>query len=143
VGENDGYPYRFLGVPEEHHITTHDTAPEKQAQIAKIYHYYADRFAYLLKQLDDVPEGTGTMLDHTLVIWGSEIGTGYTHDFKNVPFVVAGGGAYGVRTGRYLKVAPGTYHNRLIVSAMRFMGADVETFGSTDQERGSLPGLGV
>lgn len=143
VGENDGYPYRFLGVPEGHHTITHDTAPEKQAQLTKIYTYYAQRFAALLTQLDAVPEGTGTMLDNTLVIWGSELGTGHSHDFRNVPFVVAGGGAGGVRTGRYLKVAPGTYHNRLIVSAMRFMGMDVEKFGSTDQERGSLVGLGV
>jgi hypothetical protein len=78
------------------------------------------------------------------VIWGSEVGTGSSHDFANVPFVVAGGGGFGVRSGQYLKVPAGTYHNRLIVSAMRYMGApDVERFGTTDHESGPLAGLGI
>ena len=143
VGENDGYPYRYIGINDEHHATSHLTTQADLDKLATIYTWYADRFAHLLDLLDAVPEGTGTMLDNTLVIWGSEIGTGYSHDFKNVPFVVAGGGNHGVRTGRYLKLASGVYHNRLLVSAMRFMGMDAETFGSTDQERGPLPGLGV
>lgn len=143
-GENDGYPYRFLGVTDEHHLTTHDTSAAAQEKLTKIYTWYAERFASLLMKLDAVPEGSGTMLDNTLVLWGSELGTGSSHDFKNVPFVVAGGGAHGVKGGQYLKVASGTMHNRLLVSAMRFMGAtDVETFGTLDKERGSLTGLGV
>jgi hypothetical protein len=143
-GENDGYPYRFLGIADEHHLATHEQAPEKQEQITKIYEYYARSFGYLLELLDGVPEGDGTMLDHTLVIWGSEVGVGWSHTFDEVPFVVAGGGAFGVQTGRVLRCAEGTYHNRLLVSAMRFMGmTDIDKFGSTDQESGPLPGLGV
>jgi hypothetical protein len=143
-GENDGYPYRFLGFTDEHHITSHDTSAPKQELLAKIYTWYAERFAYLLAKLDAVPEGSGTMLDHTLVIWGSEVGTGSSHDFSNVPFVVAGGGGFGVSTGQYLKAASGTFHNRLIVSAMRYMGAtEIDRFGSTDQQTGGLSGLGV
>jgi hypothetical protein len=145
LGENDGNPYRFLGVTDEHHITTHDTSADKQELISKIYTWYAERFASLLSKLDAIPEGTGSMLDHTLVIWGSELGTGSNHDFSNVPFVVAGGGGFGVNTGQYLQIAAGsTWHNRLIVSAMHYMGAtDVNTFGSSDRESGTLPGLGV
>jgi len=141
-GENDGNPYRFLNVAAEHHITSHDTTPAALEQLSQIYTWYASRFAYLLERLDAVPEGQGTMLDHSLVIWGSEVGTGASHDFSNVPFVVAGGGGFGVKSGQYLKVPPGTYHNRLIVSAMRYMGAmDVERFGTTDRESGPLSGL--
>jgi hypothetical protein len=144
LGENDGFPYRFLGINDEHHVTTHDTSPAKQELLTQIYTWYATRFGYLLKLLDAVPEGSGTMLDHTLVIWGSEVGTASSHDFSNVPFVVAGGGAFGVRGGQYLQAAAGTFHNRLIVSAMRYMGMDgVETFGMLDRERGPLPGFGV
>jgi hypothetical protein len=144
LGENDGYPYRFLNITDEHHITTHDTSAAKQELLAQIYTWYAGRFAYLLQSLDAVREGDGSMLDHTLVIWGTEVGTGSSHDFSNVPFVVAGGGGFGVRTGQYLKPAAGTYHNRLIVSAMRYMGAsDVDRFGATDRESGPLAGLGI
>jgi hypothetical protein len=144
VGENDGFPYRYIGVNDEHHITTHDTSAAKQEELTKIYSWYADRFASLLQKLDAVPEGNGSMLDHTLVIWGSELGTGSSHDFSNVPFVVAGGGGFGVKSGQYLQPPKGTFHNRLIVSAMRYMGADdVDRFGMTDRESGTLSGLGV
>ncbi len=144
LGENDGYPYRFLGIQEEHHLTSHDTSAEKQEALAKIYTWYAGRFAHLLERLDAVPEGDGTMLDHTLVIWGSEVGTGSSHDFSNVPFVVAGGGGFGVQTGQYIKAPAGTWHNRLLVSALRYMGeAGAMSFGATDREAGPLPGLGV
>jgi hypothetical protein len=143
-GENDGYPYRWLGVTDEHHLSSHDTSAAKQDEITKIYQYYAKAFAYLLQLLDAEKEGDGTMLDHTMVIWGSEVGIGWSHSFTEVPFVVAGGGGFGVTTGKALRLPKGTYHNRLLVSAMRYLGAnDVEKFGSTDQERGSLPGLGV
>jgi Protein of unknown function (DUF1552) len=143
-GENDGFPYRFLGVTDEHHLTSHDSGPDAQEKLTKIYTWYAERFAAFLMKLDAIPEGAGTMLDNTLVIWGSEVGTGWNHDFKNVPFIVAGGGANGVMGGQYLKVAKGTMHNRLIVSAMRYMGAmDVESFGTLDKEKGTLEGLGI
>lgn len=143
VGENDGMHYDFLGVGE-HHITTHDNSPEAQAQLTQIYTFYARRFAALLAKLDAMPEGDGTVLDHTMVIWGSEIGTGASHDFSRVPFVVAGGGGHGLRTGQYLELPSGTFHNRLLVSAMRFFGADdVNSFGSLDTHSGSLEGLGV
>jgi hypothetical protein len=143
-GENDGFPYRFLGVNDEHHLTSHETTPEAAEKLTKIYTWYTERFASFLMKLDAIPEGAGTMLDNTLVIWGSEIGTGPSHDFRNVPFIVAGGGANGVMGGQYLKVPKGTMHNRLIVSAMRYMGAsEINTYGSLDKESGPLAGLGI
>jgi hypothetical protein len=142
VGENDGSVYPWLGLPDtEHHITTHSTLTEDHDRLAIIYAWYADRFAYLLERLDAVPEGDGTMLDHTMVIWGSELGVGRSHDFSRVPFVVAGGGLHGVRTDRFLDLS-NQPHNRLIVSAMRFMGAsDVDAFGATDEGGGALSEL--
>ncbi|MGE0791857.1 MAG: DUF1552 domain-containing protein [Sandaracinaceae bacterium] len=139
VGENDGYTYPWLALPDtEHHITTHSTEDVDHDKLAVIYTWYADRFAYLLERLDAVTEGDGTMLDHTMVIWGSELGTGRSHDFGRVPFVVAGGNRHGVRTGQFVD-AGGDGHNRLIVSAMRFMGAtDVDAYGATDEGRGAF-----
>jgi len=73
-----------------------------------------------------------------------EVGTGASHDFSRVPFVVAGGGGYGLRTGQWLTLPPDTFHNRLLESAMRFFGAsDVNTFGLLDRHTGALAGLGV
>lgn len=144
-GENDGGQqgiYDFLGQTMEHHLTTHDTTAPAQQRLVEIYRWYASRFAYLLQQLDKFPEGDGTVLDHSLVVWGSEIGTGNTHSIDNIPFVLAGGGKAGVNTGRYFKYSPGIINSRLLVSLCHFMGfTDVNTFGLLDNGTGPMPGL--
>jgi hypothetical protein len=144
-GENDGGAegiYDWLGQTQEHHLTTHDTSPEAQQRITEIYRWYASRFAYLLQTLDSYPETDGTLLDHTLVVWGSEIGEGSNHSIDNIPFVLAGGSRAGVRTGRYLRLAQGTMNHRLLVSMCHFMQfTDVDSFGGADIGKGPLPGL--
>lgn len=145
VGENDGGAdgiYTWLGQDIEHHLTTHDSTDEAQERLRVISTWYAEKFAYLLQKLDSFPEAEGTLLDHTLVIWGSEIGEGRTHDISNIPFVVAGGGRRGVTGGRYLTYPRGTLNQRLLVSACRYFGfSDVNTFGTIDAGSGPLPGL--
>ena len=145
VGENDGgYTYDWLGISDqEHHLLTHeaDTNAEARQKLAKIYTWYTERFAYFLDQLDQVPEGDGTLLDNCLVVWGSELGKGNSHSFERVPFVLAGGAAGQLSTGRYLQF-DNVAHNRLLVSLCRLMGLpEVATFGSTDTGQGPLPGL--
>jgi len=145
VGENDGgYTYDWLGITgQEHHLLTHegDTNAAARADLAKIYTWYSERFAYFLDRLAAIPEGDGTLLDNCLVVWGSELGKGNTHSFDRVPFVLAGGAAGQLATGRWLQFN-GTPHNRLLVSICQLLGlGDVETFGSTDTGRGPLAGL--
>ena len=143
-GENDGgYPYRWLGITsQEHHQLSHsaDEDSAARAKLTKIYGWYADRFAYFLDLLAAIPEGNGSLLDNCLVVWGSEIGKGNNHSFGRVPFVLAGGAAGRLRTGRYLQY-DNVDHNRLLVSICQLMGVDVDTFGKTDAGRGPLPGL--
>jgi hypothetical protein len=143
-GENDSGPdgmYPWVGKAE-HHLSSHDTGASSQAFLADIYRWYASRFAYLLKCLDGFPEAEGSLLDHTLVVWGSEIGEGSTHDSTNIPFVVAGGRRRGVQGGRYLKYPKGTMNNRLLVSLLHYMGfTDVSKFGTVDGGSGGLAGL--
>lgn len=143
VGENDGnvYVWEPLRMMREHHLTTHEQDPASLDDLASIYTWYAGRFAHLLDLLDSVDEGTGTLLDHSVVVWGSEIGTGWNHDFGRVPFVVAGGCAGAVRTGQFLSL-PNVEHNRLYVSLCRAMGlTDVDRFGATDLGNGPLTEL--
>lgn len=143
-GENDGGVegiYSWLGQTSEHHLATHDSGTDAQAQIAAIYRWYTDRFAYLLGKLDSYAEADGTLLDHTMVVWGSEIGEGTTHRIDRIPFVVAGGSRAGITGGKYLEI-PGTMNHRLLVSMLHFMGfRDRMSFGTLDQGMGPLPGL--
>ncbi|HWZ89227.1 MAG TPA: DUF1552 domain-containing protein [Polyangiaceae bacterium] len=142
-GDNDNSPYTWLGINQGHHDISHlgDSDTTAQANLTKIYTWYAQRLAHLLDKLASYPEGNGTVLDNTLVVWGSELGKGNNHSFSNVPYVLAGGAGGALQTGRYLQ-APGAVHNRLLVSICQLMGlSDVQTFGSTDHGSGGLPGL--
>lgn len=87
----------------------------------KINVWYAEPFAYLLKKLDSIPEGDGTVLDNTLVLWGNELGKGNSHTRREVPFVLAGKAGGILRTGRYVQFAPGTWHNDLLVACLNAM----------------------
>jgi Protein of unknown function (DUF1552) len=145
VGENDGgYLYDWLGISDlEHHLMTHeaDTNMNAKAELTKIYTWYAEMFGKFLGKLDAIPEGGGTMLDNSLVVWGSELGKGNSHSFEKMPFVVAGGAAGKLKTGRYLQY-DAVEHNRLLVSVGQLMGvSDMQKFGSTDTNTGALSGF--
>jgi Protein of unknown function (DUF1552) len=139
---HDNVPYPWLGYQGAHHDNlSHDEgAPAARATRIQICTWFAQKFAVLLDKLNAVPEGTGTMLDNTMVVWGTEVATG-AHNFDNVPFIVAGGGARGVRTGRLLN-AGGAFHHRLLVSIAQYMEqSSITRFGDLDAGSGGLPGL--
>ena len=144
IGDNDNAFYRWLGIDfEGHHLITHagDSDEKARTALGAIYRWYADRFAYLLDKLAAVPEGNGTMLDHTLVVWGSELGKGNSHSFAPTPFVIAGGAGGAVKAGRFFSLDR-VPHNRLLVSVCNAMGlVNVQKFGATDPGTGPLPGL--
>jgi Protein of unknown function (DUF1552) len=145
VGENDsGYVYDWLGITDlEHHLMTHeaDTNMTARGELTKIYTWYAEMFGKFLTKLDAIPEGNGTMLDNSLVVWGSELGKGNSHSFEKMPFVVAGGAAGKLKTGRYLQFN-GVEHNRLLVSMAQLMGVpEMDKFGTTDTKTGNLTGF--
>jgi Protein of unknown function (DUF1552) len=145
-GDNDNlFPYAWLGLQEGHHSLTHDdpTSATVNGSLDMIYTWYSQQFLYFLQKLDSVKEGSGTLLDNTLVVWGSELGTYHDHMSWPVPFVLAGFSAGGLKANQYIDY--GTMfvqHNRLLVSICNAMGLpNVTTFGAMDVGSGPLPGL--
>jgi hypothetical protein len=144
VGENDGNPYPWLGITEGHHTLSHagDDDTVSRDKLIKIYTWYAEMFGKLLGYLDAIPEAGGTVLDNSIVVWGSELGKGNTHDFRRTPFVFGGCAGGKVAGGRYLELPKGTSHSRLLVSMCQLMGLnDVVSFGKNDNGMGPLAGL--
>lgn len=142
-GENDNFPYPFLGDEQLHHTTTH-AAPddaEARAWMTEVYTWYAEILAYLAMRLDAIedPEG-GTMLDNTLILWGTEIARGYDHGWDDMPFVLVGGGGGSVQTGRYHQFS-GNNHCQLLTACCNAMDLDVTEFGGFDDGTGPLPGI--
>jgi hypothetical protein len=144
-GDNDNlFPYTWLGLQTGHHSLTHmDATADVNAQLTKIYTWYSQQFLYFLKKLDAIPEGAGTMLDNTLIVWGTELGTYHDHMSWPLPMILAGVSSGGLRAGQYINYGTSfVQHNRLLVSLCHAMGlTNVNTFGGMDTGSGPLPDL--
>jgi hypothetical protein len=127
-----GTTFPWLGFNEYHHELSHagDSDTVAQTKLVQINTWYAQQFAYLLDKLASTPEGAGTLLDNTCVVWVNELGVGNTHTHNNIPIVMAGGLGGFFRTGRFLRF-PGTVpHNNLLLSLIEGMGVTTTTFGN-------------
>lgn len=143
IADNDNSLYPWVGLDEGgHHTISHESDDSALATLSEVYRWYAQRFAYLLDCLAATPDTDGnSVLDNTLVIWGSELGTGWSHSLDDVPFIFAGGANSGLRGGRFLR-PENADTNRVLVTALHAMGlTDIESYGSTDRGSGPLPGV--
>lgn len=136
--------FPFLGLSRSHHNISHDwqgtTGFEEYGQI---HVWFAEQLAYLLDTLDSYPEGDGTLLDNTVVFWGSEIGESVQHDLTRMPYMLAGGSNKGLNTGRVVDYGQNPQdNNQLLVSLAHFMGDEtLEHFGDESGASGPLPDL--
>ncbi len=134
--------FSWLGHSVDHHELSHrgEDDLDAKAQLEAIHRWYAEQFAYLLSRLDAAPEAGGSLLDHSLVVWGNELGRGNVHSPVSVPFVTAGAAGGAVRTGRFLETnhAP---HNALLLAVLRAFGVQDATFGDPAVCPGPLPGF--
>jgi hypothetical protein len=134
----------WLGIADGHHSLSHidDSNVAGVQQFVQAERWFAEQFANLVQKLADTDEadGTGKMLDNSVVLWAKEMGDSRLHTCKGVPFVLAGGASGQWKTGRYLKTA-GESHARLLVSLCQAMGLDIDSFGNPAAGTGPLPGL--
>ena len=125
--------YPEIGVPDPHHPTSHHGGdPEKVAKIAKINTFHVSLFAEFLQKLKATPEGDGTLLDNTVYLYGSGMGNPSLHDHVNLPILVAGGAATGMRGGRHIRYENGTSLGNLHLTLLDRVGVHLDTFGDSD-----------
>ena len=99
----NGVSYPELGFSDEHHSQTHhNNEAVKLDKVTKISAFNVAQFAYMVKKMASVKEGSGTLLDNCILMWGSGLEDGNKHSRENLPFVVAGKGGGTLKTGRYL-----------------------------------------
>lgn len=134
--------FSWLGLTDLHHELSHrsDSDAPAQAALIAIHRWYAEQVAALLTRLDSVQEGDGTLLDHSLVVWGNEMGHGNDHSYLSTPFVLAGSAGGIFKTGRYLDRAHQS-HNDLLVTCLNAFGVPVNTFGDPAYCSGPMSGL--
>ena len=99
----NGASYPELGFNDQHHSNTHHNHDaEKVRKIARITEFNIAQFAYMVKKMDGLREGGGTLLDNCIMMWGSGLEDGNKHTRENLPFVIAGKGGGSIKTGRFL-----------------------------------------
>ena len=142
-----GQPHmKWLGIEEGQHTLSHEPNSNEAAQekLTKINAWYAGEIAHLAKRLAETPEpgGSGSLLDHTTILWTNELGEGNSHSLDNIPWLFVGGGL-GFKTGRAIDFPDGVPHNRLLLSLAHAMGhTDLVRFGNPDYcGAGPLTGL--
>ena len=102
--ETSNRTYPEIGVPDPHHpLSHHGNDPDKIARMAKINAFHVSLFAEYLQKLDATPDGEGSLLDHSLILYGSGMGDPNKHDHTNLPILVAGGAAAGVKGNRHIQ----------------------------------------
>jgi hypothetical protein len=131
--EGSNRSYRHIGVSDGHHsVTHHQNDPEKIEKVTKIDTYHSELFAYYLGKLKSTPDGDGTLLDHSLVLYGSSICDGNAHTHHDLPLALAGSANGRVKGGRHLAYAKETPMNNLLISMLDLAGVPgVDKFGDS------------
>jgi hypothetical protein len=134
--------YPEIGVADSHHpISHHANDPEKLAKIAKINKFHMQLFASFVKKLASTPDGDGTLLDHTLLLYGSGMSDSNIHYTRNVPTLVVGGGkTFNIAGGRHLRFPEKPLSN-LQLTLIEKLGLPVEHFGDSTGELNLLAGI--
>jgi hypothetical protein len=132
------HTFPWLSLPEHHHFYQHDGG-FKPAECEKIATWYSQMHLYLLQAMDKVDMGGHSLLDESVVLFGSELQDPPTHGKTNMPFMLAGGGG-GLIGGRWLKYA-NLPHNNLLVSILNLFGDTRQTFGEPQYCTGPLTNL--
>ena len=133
--------YPEIGVSDSHHpISHHQDKPANLERLHKINEYHFRQFAHLVRKLAATPEGDGTMLDSTLLLYGTGISDSNTHFHDDLPVALIAGKATGVTGGRYVRYPRGTPIANLYITILEKMGFPLEKFGDST---GMLKNLSV
>jgi hypothetical protein len=124
--------YNEIGVSDPHHpLTHHGNDPEKIERMAKINAFHVSLFSYFVERLKATPDGGGSLLDHSIYLYGSGMGDPNVHDHDNLPVIVAGGGAGRMKGGRHIKYAKPQPLANLHLTLLDKAGVRLDSFGDS------------
>jgi hypothetical protein len=130
-GSNRSYP--FINVPDGHHdLSHHGGSQEKQMKIREINRFHVTHLAYFLEKLAAIDEGGRSLLDNSMILYGSGLGDGNAHNHDNLPILLAGSAGGTIRTGRHERTEKETPLNNLFLSMLDRMESTVEALGDSD-----------
>ena len=139
ANEGSNRSYRMIDVRDGHHsISHHGKDPEKMRMIRDINRWHVERLAYLMARMAETPDGDGTLLDRTMMVYASNIGDGNRHNHDDLPVLLLGSGNGTLRPGRHLRYAKNTPMMDLHLALLERMGAGAAPLGDST---GPLQGI--
>ena len=133
--EESNRTYPEIGVADPHHPTSHHGGdPEKLAKLAKINTFHMTLFSDFLQKLKATPDGDGSLLDHTVYVYGSGMGNSSLHDHERLPMLVAGGAASGLKGNRHIRYEKGMDLANLHLTLLDRVGVHLDSFGDSTGE---------
>jgi hypothetical protein len=125
--------FTFLdGVTSDHHGMSHhmNRAPAI-AEYTKVSHWYIEQLAYMLDKMKQIDEGDGSLLDHTVILYGSEMKDGNGHIKNNLPILLAGRGGGLIDPGRHVVLKEHTPLSNLLLTLAQKFGCEIDSFNGT------------
>lgn len=125
-------PYPEIGVPDPHHpLSHHQGDPEKLAKMARINTFHTRLFAHFLEKLRATPDGSGSLLDHLMIVYGSGMSESNQHLHDNLPILLVGGGGGSIKGNRHVVYRTGTPVTNLYLTLLDKLGVAAERFGDS------------
>ena len=138
--ELNGRAYPEIGIPDSHHgLSHHRDDPERLAQMARINTYHVSLFAHFLDRLAKTPDGDGSLLDHSLLMYGAALSDSNKHSHFDLPLLLVGGSGGQLAGGRHLQYPADTPMTNLLVSQLDKAGIRLDE--GLGDSTGRLPEL--
>jgi len=115
-----------------HTLSHHSNIQENKDRFALLNRYHVSLFAYFLERLKKTPDGDGTLLDHSMVLYGSGMSDGNQHNHTDLPVVLAGGASGRLKGGRHLRHPQNTPMSNLLVGMLHTLDVPADSFGDSN-----------
>ena len=130
--EGSNRSYREIEISDGHHdCTHHQNDPVKISKTIKINTHHVKQFAYLIDRMKSTQDGNGSLLDHSMILYGSSISDGNRHTHTNLPVALIGGANGQLKGGRHIRYAEDTPMNNLLLSMLGKLGVPTEKLGDS------------
>ena len=121
-----------IGIPDAHHaLTHHQNDPVRIGKVIQINTFHSKLFAYFLDRLRSTPDGDGSLLDHSMIVYGSCISDGNRHVYEDLPVLLAGGSACQIKGGSHVRYPSTTPMTNLYLSLLDKLNVPIEHLGDS------------
>ena len=118
--------------PVQHHNMTHNQKGNGYKELQKIDIFHMEQYAYVIRRMKEIKESDGSsMLDNSIISYGAGLGDGSTHQYYDLPMVVAGGAQGQIKQGRFVRLKSGTLNSNLWLTYAQLMGLDIDSFADS------------